>query len=146
MSNFEKVRISSSSTKRFIRKTLITAAVVLVLMFSAAIFFAPRISTQQLAIQHEFEMQSLELSHRISNCNNAVDSMVPGTAYINAAAAHCALMWMQMKRLEAITIQARIPPITIHPLIEETIRAAARYAEYQTAMNRPQYHSSESDE
>jgi hypothetical protein len=91
------------------------------------------------AVRHEFEVQVAELDHRIHVCNSMIDGMIPGTSYVNGAASHCALMWTQMKHLELFVVEMHISKSNIDPLIEGSLRAAARYAEYQKAMNRPQY-------
>lgn len=95
------------------------------------------------AVHHEFLAQGSELERRIKNCNDQIDNINP--ELVSGAALHCALMWMQMKRFQTFVGQMHIQDPDVQPLIEGSLRAAARYAEYQTAINNPGFKPSPHD-
>lgn len=145
----ERLKIVGRWTKRITKIVIYSVGVIAIVagVFGfVAIFNPPPENPKVQAIKHEFRMQAMELDRRTQICNSMVDSMVPGTSYMNAAASHCALMWMQMKRFQMFVGTMHISDPEIQPLLENSFRAAARYAEYQKAMNRPQFHSSDPDE
>lgn len=128
--------------KRILRITVFTfgiATIVILALTGLILYNTPEPDSHAAAVHHEFQVQAAELDRRIRVCNNMIDGMLPGTNYINGAASHCALMWLQMKHLQLFVTEQNISDPTIAPLIESSFRAAARYAEYQKAMDHPQY-------
>lgn len=102
-------------------------------------YYLPPEDIKQLALEHEFRMQAKELDHRTHVCNEMVDNMTSSPEYLGTTAFQCAMMWKQLKLFEAFVTTMRIQDPEVKPLVEMAFRTAARYAEYQTAINRPNF-------
>ncbi len=100
-------------------------------------FDRPAQTSKSITIQDEIFEQTRELNHRIKLCDEMIDSMNPSPDYQNMAAFHCGMMWVQMKKLEAFVTAAHVQDPTASLMVVETFRTAARYAEYQKAINQP---------
>lgn len=91
----------------------------------------------EVAKQHELQVQTNELEHRVRVCGGQIDNMIIGAT--EGADLHCALMWMQLKKLQKFVGELHISDPNILPLVEATTRTANRYAEYQTMISHPHY-------
>lgn len=132
-------RIKENSTLRSIWKWTrrVHTAIGFALTLSFITFLVLIANTKPVAPQVDpvVRIHEQELSHRIQICSQAIDAMSP---QFSDAGFHCSMMWLEMKKIEAyMEKNNQKPDIEMKHLIMQTFNTAARYAEYQAAVNRP---------
>lgn len=145
MKLFNIVRILARVIRSVLHVATVAVGAVAIIGLVVYLMYAPPPqNAKSVAIHHEFDMQSIELDRRIKVCNEQIDNFNP--EYTEGPALHCAQMWVQMKRVQAFVVQLHIANPETPSLIEGAFRAAARYAEYQAAVNHPRFKPSDPSE